>query len=51
MNLWEMICSNFEPIRNAKGYCIRKRLIHKGYEVLVKSGTGFIHVAYINDLK
>lgn len=53
MNFYEMIMSNFEPISLRTGYYIRKRIFHKGYEVLTynKITNIYIHVQYIEDLK
>lgn len=52
MNLFEMILSNIEPIRLKTGYYVRKRLLHKGYEILLKNNINnqFIHVQYIDNL-
>lgn len=52
MNLFEMILSNIEPIRLRTGYYARKRLLHNGYEILLKNyiNNQFIHVQYIDNL-
>lgn len=56
MNFYEMIISNFSPIKTKTGRYIRKRIFHKGYQVTVKvmdgvGGRYHIHVAYIDSIK
>lgn len=50
MNLFEMILSNIEPIRLRTGYYARKRLLHNGYEILVKNNNQYTHISYVNSL-
>lgn len=50
MNLFEMILSNIEPIRLKTGYYVRKRVFHKGYQILVKNNNSYIHISYVNSL-
>ena len=57
MNLYEMIISNFSPIKTKTGRYIRKRIFHKGYEVTVKvmdskhtDGYYHIHISYIDSI-
>ncbi len=50
MNFFEMIMSNFEPIRLRTGYYARKRLLHIGYEILVKNNNNYIHISYTDSL-
>lgn len=55
MNIFQMLISNIVPIQlGTKGYYFRKRLLHKGYEVLYKrmwSNNEFFHVDYIDNLQ
>lgn len=52
MNLYEMIISNINPLPyKYKGYYIRKRICHKGYEVSILSNGQYIHLYYIYDLE
>lgn len=50
MNLFEMLLSNIEPIRLRTGYYARKRLLHSGYEILVKNNNNYIHISYTDSL-
>lgn len=50
MSFFEMILSNIEPIRLRTGYYARKRLLHKGYEILVKNNNNYIYISYVNSL-
>lgn len=50
LTLIEMILSNIEPLSLRTGYYIRKRILHKGYEILVKSKGQYIHISYIETL-
>lgn len=50
LNIIEMIMSNIEPLPLKTGYYIRKRVLHKGYEILAKSNGQYIHISYIETL-
>lgn len=50
LTLTEMILSNIEPLPLKTGYYIRKRVLHKGYEILTKSNGQYIHISYIETL-
>ena len=50
MNIIEMIMSNLEPIRLKTGYYARKRLLHRGYEILTKVNDMYYRVAYVETL-
>ena len=50
MNLFEMILSNINPIRLRTGYYARTRLLHNGYEILVKDNNNYIHISYTDSL-
>ena len=50
LTIIEMIMSNIEPLPLKTGYYIRKRVLHKGYEILAKSNGQYIHISYIETL-
>lgn len=53
MNFLQMIESNvINPLPIDKFYYARKRIFHKGYEVLIQSPNGvWVHVQYTNTLE
>ncbi len=53
MNFFEMVLSNFAPYEMYNGNFIRKRIFHKGYEVLGKyiETKTYIHIGNVDDIK